>query len=107
MAQNGWQEITSGLQTSQEFDFQGGYMAYAVIGVNSGHDYEMETELGGVFYKFDLDVTPKFLDVNLTPVRRSLFPAGRYRISCTQTAGLAAVKMWWANCPTTLIDSLL
>ena len=103
MLPTGWQEITSGLRASQEFDFQGGQMAYAVTDSARGQaQWQVETEIDGTFYPFDAYALSNFV-----PVKRDLFPAGKYRFNCTATSGFDTVKLWWAYCPSNFTDALL
>ena len=102
MVGTGWREITSGLRASQEFDFQGGYMAFAVTDAMRGPQWQIETEIDGAFYRVDAGNVH-----SSTPVRKSFYPAGKYRLNCTQSTGFDTVKTWWAYCPVNFTDALL
>ena len=102
---SGWQEITTGERASEQFDFQGGRMAYAVTGTASDTpNWNVRFLIGNGFQKFDAAQLDRS-----RPGRTGHFPAGRYQLFCdTNTAAdFTPVRLFWAYCPESLQDAAL
>ena len=101
----GWQEVTSGERSSQEFYFEGGRLAYAVTDTASGTpDWDIQFFIDGAWHKWGLSQVDR-----TRTTQTGIVCAGRYRLHCdtNTSADYTPVKLWWAYCPATLQDTAL
>lgn len=95
------QEIGTGTeQTSDEFDFRGGRMFYAVPGIAGSSDvWELELKIGENWVK----VSNAAIGAS-TPSQAVYMPAGRFRLKRTSDNSSNDVTKYWCYVPRSLAD---
>ena len=105
---SGFQDITTGERESDEFDFRGGRIGYAVTDVpNATPNWDLQVKLPGDVW---VRVHANAHEIDQGKPYDTLFvPAGTYRLRCdtTSTSHWQPVKLFWAYVPATLRDAAL
>ena len=106
--QSGFQEITSGERASEEFDFRGGRIGFAVVDVpNATPDWDLQVRLPSGDWVRVHNASHQVDSVK--PYESLYVPLGTYRVNCdTATeAHHTPVKIYWAYVPASMRDAAL
>ena len=105
---SGFQEVTSGERASEEFDFRGGGIGYAVTDApNATPDWDLQIKLPDDTWA---RVHPNSKQIDSAKSYDTLVvPAGTYRLHCDNAtaSNYTPVSLFWCYVPQSMRDAAL